>query len=179
MEQNKIPWQRPEDYFAEMVKSDGHMAKVKDQLMFEQKRITLAEERRKARESKKHAKQVQAIKLQEKQKTKKQKSKQIQSLRNQRKRMGFGEEFDWDMAVAEIDAPKDKSQRRVSSTPVKSKKRMYKDAKFGRSGGFGPARQRKRNTAESSSDMSRFPSKTNRPGKSRRMAKISKRRSRM
>jgi rRNA-processing protein EBP2 len=38
-------WLRPTDYYAEMVKTDQHMAKVKEQLMFEQKQIELAEER--------------------------------------------------------------------------------------------------------------------------------------
>lgn len=33
------PWLRPTDYYAEMVKSDEHMAKVKQQLMHEQKSI--------------------------------------------------------------------------------------------------------------------------------------------
>lgn len=40
-----IPWQRPPDYYAESVKSDGHMAKVKEQLMFEEQAIEMAEQR--------------------------------------------------------------------------------------------------------------------------------------
>lgn len=40
-----VPWQRPPDYFAESVKSDGHMAKVKEQLMFEERAIEEAEQR--------------------------------------------------------------------------------------------------------------------------------------
>jgi hypothetical protein len=40
-----VPWQRPPDYYAESVKSDGHMAKVKQQLMFEQQAIEQAEQR--------------------------------------------------------------------------------------------------------------------------------------
>ena len=39
------PWQRPLDFFAGMVKSDEHMAKVKEQLMFEQKQIEMADDR--------------------------------------------------------------------------------------------------------------------------------------
>jgi rRNA-processing protein EBP2 len=38
-----IPWQRPPDYYAESVKSDGHMAKVKQQLMYEEQAIEQAE----------------------------------------------------------------------------------------------------------------------------------------
>ena len=38
-------WLRPPDYYAEMVKSDEHMARVKQQLMHEQAEIAGAEER--------------------------------------------------------------------------------------------------------------------------------------
>ena len=38
-------WQRPPDYYAEMVKSDEHMARVKSQLMREQTQIAEAQER--------------------------------------------------------------------------------------------------------------------------------------
>lgn len=44
-EETGIPWQRPADYYAESVKSDGHMAKVKQQLMFEEQAIEQAEQR--------------------------------------------------------------------------------------------------------------------------------------
>lgn len=40
-----VAWKRPTDYYAEMVKSDGHMRKVKDQLMYQQRQIDQAEER--------------------------------------------------------------------------------------------------------------------------------------
>jgi rRNA-processing protein EBP2 len=39
------PWLRPPDYYAEMVKTDEHMAKIKDRLMYEQQQIEQAEER--------------------------------------------------------------------------------------------------------------------------------------
>ncbi len=39
------PWQRPPDYYAEMVKSDDHMAKVKQQLMHEQEQMEAVEQR--------------------------------------------------------------------------------------------------------------------------------------
>lgn len=40
-----VPWLRPPDYYAEMVKSDGHMANIKQRLVYEQKQIEEAEER--------------------------------------------------------------------------------------------------------------------------------------
>ena len=39
------PWLRPPDYYAEMVKSDDHMAKVKQQLLYEQNQLEATEER--------------------------------------------------------------------------------------------------------------------------------------
>lgn len=44
-DQAGVPWHRPPDYYAESVKSDSHMAKVKQQLMFEQQAIEEAEQR--------------------------------------------------------------------------------------------------------------------------------------
>jgi rRNA-processing protein EBP2 len=41
----RVVWHRPADYYAESVKSDGHMAKVKQQLMHEQQLIEEAEQR--------------------------------------------------------------------------------------------------------------------------------------
>lgn len=79
-----VPWLRPPDYYAEMVKSDEHMAKVKEQLMFEQRQIELAEERRKQREQKMYGKQVQAERTREKSADKKGQIDQISKLRKQR-----------------------------------------------------------------------------------------------
>lgn len=45
MEAAGVAWQRPTDYYAEMVKSDEHMLKVREQLAFEQKSISEATER--------------------------------------------------------------------------------------------------------------------------------------
>lgn len=65
------PWLRPTDYYAEMVKTDDHMNKVKSQFMYEQKQIEEKEERRRQREQKQYGKKVQLEKTQEKQKDKK------------------------------------------------------------------------------------------------------------
>lgn len=45
MEAGGVAWQRPPDYYAEMVKSDDHMLKVREQLAFEQKTIEEAGQR--------------------------------------------------------------------------------------------------------------------------------------
>ena len=40
-----VPWRRPPDYYAEMVKSDQHMQRVKQQMLSATKAIEQKEER--------------------------------------------------------------------------------------------------------------------------------------
>lgn len=84
-------YKRPDDYFAEMLKTDSHMAKVRQNLLEQQKRIDVVEERRRQRELKRFGKKVQVEKEQQKAKQKNQeidavkkwrKGKQIQYIRN-------------------------------------------------------------------------------------------------
>lgn len=60
-----VPHRRPDDYFAEMVKTDAHMVKVKGKLIKQQTDAKEAEERRKQRDNKKFGKAVQVAKQQE------------------------------------------------------------------------------------------------------------------
>lgn len=53
-----IPNVRPNDYFAQMLKSDDHMRKVKQRLVVEQRKIAVVEERKSQSISKKFSKQV-------------------------------------------------------------------------------------------------------------------------
>jgi len=77
----KVPFSRPNDYFAEMVKDDGHMDKVKAKLVEEATAKKAAAEARKQRDLKKFGKQVQVAKLQERQKAKKDTLEKIKSLK--------------------------------------------------------------------------------------------------
>lgn len=54
-----VPYERPDDYYAEMIKTDEHMKTVKGVLLREKRLIDEAVERRKNRTSKKYAKQTQ------------------------------------------------------------------------------------------------------------------------
>lgn len=76
-----VPFARPNDYFAEMVKDDGHMEKVKDRLVQEASAKKASAEARKLRDLKKFGKQVQVAKMQERQKAKKDTLEKIQSLK--------------------------------------------------------------------------------------------------
>ena len=46
-----MKYTRPHDYYAEMIKTDGHMEKVKSKLLGEKERLDEREEKRKQREN--------------------------------------------------------------------------------------------------------------------------------
>lgn len=76
-----VPFSRPKDYFAEMVKDDGQMEKVKARLVEEASAKKASAEARKLRDLKKFGKQVQVNKLQERQKAKKETLDKIKTLK--------------------------------------------------------------------------------------------------
>ncbi|KAJ8902376.1 hypothetical protein NDN08_006783 [Rhodosorus marinus] len=69
--EKKIPFRRPDDYMAEMIKSDEHMQKVRSQLSFEKERIDAAVRRRAERDNTKNTKKRQRQKEQERKKREK------------------------------------------------------------------------------------------------------------
>lgn len=81
LKQEKVPFVRPVDYFAEMMKDDEHMGKVKGKLLEEAERKKRSQEARKLRDLKKFGKQVQVAKLQEREKEKKKSMEKIQILK--------------------------------------------------------------------------------------------------
>ena len=83
-----IPHVRPDDYFAEMVKTDKHMSKVKMRMLREQTDIAAAEERRKQSANKKFGKQVQHEVLQARQQEKRRNMVEVKELRKKRKGAG-------------------------------------------------------------------------------------------
>lgn len=76
-----VPFSRPKDYFAEMVKEDAHMERVKAKLVDEASNKKAAAEARKQRDLKKFGKQVQVAKLQERQKAKRETLEKIKTLK--------------------------------------------------------------------------------------------------
>lgn len=82
-----VPFSRPTDYFAEMVKSDEHMGRVKQKLVDAAASKKAAAEARKQRDLRKFGKQVQMAKLQERAKEKREMLDKINLL----KRSKFGE----------------------------------------------------------------------------------------
>ena len=98
-----IPHVRPDDYFAEMVKTDKHMNKVKMRMLREQTDIAAAEERRKQSANKKFGKQVQHEVLQARQQEKRRNMVEVKELRKKRK--GAGDDG-FDIEVDDTPAPR-------------------------------------------------------------------------
>jgi rRNA-processing protein EBP2 len=77
----KIPFSRPADYFAEMVKSDTHMDRIKKKLYNEAAEKKGREEARRQRDAKKFGKQVQVAKMEERAKMKRDTLEKVKDLK--------------------------------------------------------------------------------------------------
>ena len=91
LEKAGVKFRRPEDYYAEMCKTDKHMAKVKDKLIHDKKNIEQAENRRKLREQKKFGKQIQHAKEAEKREKKKENQEAVKKWRTDKKSLDSGD----------------------------------------------------------------------------------------
>lgn len=76
-----LPFTRPSDYFAEMVKTDAHMERIRQRLLDESAGIKKTEEKRREREGKKFGKQVQMEKLKERERSKKEMEERLKGLK--------------------------------------------------------------------------------------------------
>ncbi|UKZ94196.1 uncharacterized protein TrAFT101_009074 [Trichoderma asperellum] len=174
-----VPFSRPKDYFAEMVKEDAHMEKIKAKLVEEASAKKAAAEARKLRDLKKFGKQVQVSKLQERQKAKREVLDKIKTLKRKRQEhssdVGTKEADIFDVSVDNEIAKHSQrsgSTRQQSGPRAPNAKRQKKNEKYGFGG---KKRHAKSGDAVSSGDLSRFnvkrmKSKAARPGKSRRKA---------
>lgn len=171
----KKPFSRPDDYFAEMVKTDEQMNKIRQNLVEESESIKNAEAAKRQRDIRKYGKKVQTEKLLEKNKNKKM---ELEKIKNLKRKRSDNNDDDFDISL-DFDNDNKQAKRGKNGKPQKSQKRMAKDKKFGFGG---RKRNSKQNTAESSADMTGFShkkmkdkpfggnKKAKRPGKSRRMA---------
>ncbi|SMQ48555.1 unnamed protein product [Zymoseptoria tritici ST99CH_3D7] len=172
-----VPFTRPTDYFAEMVKSEEQMGKVRSKLLDETARKKASADARRQRDLKKFGKAVQVAKLQDRAKETSKTLDRIQTLK--RKRQGAdltaNEADTFDVAVedAATTAASDRATRRAKGAAdgEKGRKRQKKDEKFG----FGGRKKwAKSNDAKSTGDLSGYSVKKMkgggkpRPGKSKR-----------
>ena len=202
LEKARVAWRRPDDYFAEMVKDDEHMRKVRERLKAEQESIAAAKQKREERESRKRAKEVMSQVAQEKVRQKKQQMLKVDDFRKK----GIGRLVTDRQGGVDVQLDEDgvhggmvRSRPRAPGKDLrgvhKGKKREAKDAKYGVK--MSRPGDRKRNSSDSAADMSGYkrqdrslpgnmkkrkpPGTTaggKRPGKSRRMSSLGQKGSR-
>ncbi|CAO3571633.1 unnamed protein product [Mortierella alpina] len=166
-------FERPGDYFAEMIKTDDHMAKIRQRLLDENASIQASERAKAQRELKKFGKKVQTEKRLEREKSKADALDKITALK--KKRQGnentTNADDDFNVALASDDdemkayktagknGTNPNSKKRAAPSTAESRgKRSKKDQKFGFGG---KKRFGKSNTADSSADVSGFSVKRN------------------
>ncbi|CAL9736354.1 rRNA-processing protein Ebp2p [Monosporozyma servazzii] len=167
----RIPFIRPLDYFAEMVKNDEHMDKIKSKLVTEVSEKKARDEARRQRHLKKFGKQVQHATLQKRQLEKKDTLDKIKNLKKKRKSNEIGG-AEFDVGISEevggdYQAAGDNKNDRWSYHKPSAKR----ESKNGKYGNGGMKRFKRKNDADSSADVSGFSQKkmkSGRPGKSRR-----------
>ncbi|XP_068563768.1 probable rRNA-processing protein EBP2 [Cebidichthys violaceus] len=149
-----IATKRPDDYFAEMAKSDQQMQKIRKKLISKQLILEKSEKAKKLREQRKFGKKVQVEVIQKRQKEKKAMMTAVKKYQK-----GMTDKLDF----LEGDQKKGKDSSRTSQGANKAAtkkgpnaKRKYKDQRFG----FGGKKSgRKWNTKESHNDVSSFRAK--------------------
>ncbi|XP_010674654.2 probable rRNA-processing protein EBP2 homolog [Beta vulgaris subsp. vulgaris] len=188
LESKGVPFLRPFDYYAEMVKTDVHMGKVKGKLLMEKKLREEQDERRKSREAKKMGKQVQAEKEKERAKEKKEHIESVKKWRKQRQRSGFANDKD-EMKLSFEEGgshegkrkgppgvrPGDRSGGKAKQFGGRGKKGMdknrksreFRDSKFGFGGRKGGHKQ---NSADTTNDIRGFNNKSRSGNKKRKMS---------
>lgn len=150
-----IPTTRPDDYFAEMAKSDEHMQKVRDNLMKKQAITQRSEKVRQLRQQKKVAKQMQVEATLKKHAEKR---KMLEEVKKYRK--GIRQDLDF------LD---DKRKQQPGKRPhnMNPKAQLKTKIKADKYGFGGKKRKSKWNTKSSSADVSEYrrPEKPGRKGK--------------
>ena len=171
-----IVTKRPDDYFAEMSKTDDHMKKVRENIVRRQTAMELSEKAKKLRELKKYGKKIQTEVIIKRQKEKRE-------MLNKLKKYKSGKEDNLDFLENKSSQNKNSNANDGNNKrkPQKqNQKQKYKSAKFG----YGGQKKRsKYNDSSSAAEMTKFrasrhskPSKgQQRPGKSKRQNMRNKR----
>lgn len=159
-----IPTVRPEDYFAEMAKSDEHMQKVRENLMKKQVITQRSEKVRQLRQQKKVAKQMQVEATLKKHAEKRKLMEEVKKYRK-----GIRQDLDF---LEDKKKPQRKADSKKPDQRALAKRKM-KDAKYGFGG---KKRGNKKNTRASSADVTEYkrpqkPGKDKKKGQKQRLGK--------
>jgi len=139
-----VPTKRPDDYFAQMAKTDEHMQKIRKVLVSKQMDEERLEKVRKLRELRKYGKKVQAEVQLRRQKEKKDMLDQVKKFRK-----GQTDTIDF----LEDGGGKGKKSNKKDQNQASVAKRKFKDKKFGFGG---KKRGLKSNTKDSVNDVTGF-----------------------
>lgn len=129
LKESGVPYRRPHDYFAESVKSDQHMGKVKGRLLHEQKKIEAFEMRRQRETNRKYNKQLQVQKKMEREQSSKDEISAVAQLRKNGKGMGGKDDDEGKAKLEKILGGRGMGDR---NRDEKSLKRKNMDKKYGR-----------------------------------------------
>ncbi|CAF2981902.1 unnamed protein product [Rotaria sp. Silwood2] len=143
----KIATKRPDDYYAQMVKSDEHMKKIREYLVNRKSDIEKREKLRKLREQRLYGKKVQQEVLLKRQEDK---SKLLKTMKKVRKgKQGGMQELEETLGDRKKNFGKS-NENDYKRNSKNNRKLEYKNKKFG----FGGRKKNiKKNTAESSADV--------------------------
>lgn len=154
-----IPTKRPDDYFAQMAKSDQHMQKVREVLIGKQAVMERREKAKKLRELRKYGKQVQQEVAQTRLKEKKETLESLKKFRKgQKNKLDFLDEEGGRSSKKQL--PKKQPLKKQNNRNAKNKTKAYKDKKYGYGG---QKKKMKYNDAKSSADVLGFSSKIHQP----------------
>jgi len=120
-----VPTRRPQDYYAQMAKSDDHMQKIREKLVAKQVADERLEKVKKLRQMKKLGKKVQMEVQQKRQKEKKDMLDQVKKFRK-----GQVDSIDF-LDDSNTDGKKGKKGGAPMSAAAVAEKRKFKDKKFG------------------------------------------------
>ena len=143
---------RPMDFFAEMLKSDEHMAKIKDRLIFENKKISAFEQRKSNKDASVRAKEIKENKLKEKHADKKD---------NLDKVAKWAEEAKGDRLKGIKDDDDAKRMEKVGFNDKRNFKREKADSKYGYGGNHKAGKFKKNMTSKELNDFSGYNPKGN------------------
>lgn len=120
----KLPTIRPEDYYAEMAKSDDHMTKVRQRIQNRKVGQEMSERVKKIREYKKFGKKLQVERMQQKAKEKREMLDQVKQFRK-----GKTDKIDF---ISDKPLRDGKSKKEMKKElEASKKKRRFKDRKYG------------------------------------------------
>nr|XP_032633579.1 probable rRNA-processing protein EBP2 isoform X2 [Chelonoidis abingdonii] len=145
----KVPTRRPDDYFAEMAKSDQQMQKIRHKLKSKQAAMEKSEKAKQLRALRKYGKKVQTEVLQKRQK---EKATVLNAIKKYQKGLSDKLDFlDGEQPPPHQGKKEGDGGQRIKKGP--NAKRRYKNQKFG----FGGRKKgSKWNTRESHNDVSSF-----------------------